>query len=103
MSVHVNTDLFTHPAVRELASQTNVAIPYGMKMTLNIDEKKVEEAMAQYGVATKTEVIDLALRELLRKKAVDRLLGSFGTLPNLPTNEELERPEKRRLAHARRR
>ena len=40
-----------------------------MKMTLNIDGKKVEEAMAQYGVATKTEVIDLALRELLRRKA----------------------------------
>ena len=74
-----------------------------MKMTLNIDGKKVEEAMAQYGVATKTEVIDLALSELLRKKAVERLLGSFGTLPNLPTNEELERPEKRRLVHARRR
>ena len=39
---------------------------------------------------TKTEVIDLALSELLRKKAVERLLGSFGALPNLPTNEELE-------------
>jgi len=74
-----------------------------MKMTLNIDGKKVEEAMIQYGVATKTEVIDLALKELLRKKAVERLLVSFGTLPNLPTNEELERPEKRRLTHARRR
>jgi len=74
-----------------------------MKMTLNIDGKKVEEAMAEYGVTTKTEVIDLALRELLRKKAVERLLGSFGKLPNLPTNEELERPEKKRLAHARRR
>jgi hypothetical protein len=61
-----------------------------MKMTLNIDQHKVEEAMAQYGVATKTEVIDLALSELLRKKAVERLLGSFGALPNLPTNEELE-------------
>lgn len=74
-----------------------------MKMTLDIDAKKVEEAMAEYGVATKTEVIDLALKELLRQKAVARLLGSFGKLPNLPTNVELERPEKKRLAHARRR
>jgi Bacterial antitoxin of type II TA system, VapB len=86
-----------------LASQTKPANPYGMKMTLDIDARKVEEAMAEYGVATKTEVIDLALKELLRKKAVERLLGSFGRLPNLPTNEELERPEKKRLAHARRR
>ena len=103
MSVHANTDLLIHPAVRKLASHTNEATSYGMKMTLNIDGKKVEEAMAEYGVATKTEVIDLALRELLRRKAVERLLGSFGTLPNLPTNEELERPEKKRQAHASRR
>lgn len=74
-----------------------------MKMTLDIDAQKVEEAMAEYGVATKTEVIDLALRELLRKRAVERVLNSFGKLPNLPTNEELEGSEKKRLAHARRR
>lgn len=91
------------PAGWRLASQPNPAISYGMKMTLDIDAKKVAEAMAEYGVETKTEVIDLALRELLRKKAVERLLGSFGKLPHLPTNEELERPEKKRLAHARRR
>ena len=61
-----------------------------MKMTLDIDPRKVEEAMAQYGVETKTEVIDLALRELLRRKAVARVLTAGGTLPGLPTNEELE-------------
>lgn len=61
-----------------------------MKMTLNIDAKKVEEAMAQYGVATKTEVIDLALKELLRKKAVERVLAGAGKLPKLPANERLE-------------
>ena len=74
-----------------------------MKMTLDIDQHKVEEAMAQYGVGTKTEVIDLALKELLRKKAVERLMGSIGKFPNMITNEELEAPEKRHLARARRR
>jgi Arc/MetJ family transcription regulator len=74
-----------------------------MKMTLDIDAKKVEEAMAQYGVATKTEIIDLALQELLRKKAVDRLLGSMGKFPDMITNEELEASEKRHLVRARRR
>ena len=76
---------------------------YGMKMTLHIDEHKVEEAMAEYGVSTKTEVIDLALRELLRQRAVDRVIASFGKHPDLPTNEELEEPEKRHIRHARRR
>jgi Arc/MetJ family transcription regulator len=74
-----------------------------MKMTLDIDEKKVEEAMAQYGVSTKTEVIDLALQELLRKKAVDRLMSSMGKFPNMITNEQLEAAEKRHLPRARRR
>jgi len=73
-----------------------------MKMTLDIDERKVAEAMAEYGVQTKTEAIDLALRELLRQKAVDRAIASFGKHLSLPTNEELEAPEKRHLRHARR-
>jgi len=72
-----------------------------MKMTLDIDAKKVEEAMAEYGVETKTEVIDLALTELLRKKAVERLLGSIGKFPAMMTNAELEAPEKRHLTRAR--
>lgn len=61
-----------------------------MKMTLDIDARKVEEAMLEYGVATKTEVIDLALRELLRKKAVSRVLAGAGKLPRLRTNEAIE-------------
>ena len=73
-----------------------------MKMTLDIDARKVEEAMAEYGVTTKTEVIDLALRELLRMKAVERLIGSVGKFPQMITNEELEAPEKRHVTHARR-
>lgn len=74
-----------------------------MKMTLDIDRHKVEEAMAQYGVGTKTEVIDLALRELLRKKAVERIMSSMGKFPNIMTNEEIEAPEKRHYERARRR
>ena len=40
-----------------------------MKMTMHIDQKKVEEAMAEYGVKTKTAVIDLALRRLTEYSA----------------------------------
>jgi Arc/MetJ family transcription regulator len=86
-----------------LASHTERVNPYGMKMTLDIDARKVEEAMAAYGVETKTEVIDLALRELLRKKAVERLIGSIGQAPQIVTNAALEEPEKRHLNRAGRR
>ncbi|HEY3754800.1 MAG TPA: type II toxin-antitoxin system VapB family antitoxin [Opitutaceae bacterium] len=74
-----------------------------MKMTLDIDPLKVEEAMAAYGVRTKTEVIDLALSELLRMRAVERATATFGQLTQLPANEELERTENRRTRRARRR
>jgi Arc/MetJ family transcription regulator len=75
-----------------------------MKMTLDIDQQKVEEAMAAYGVTTKTAVIDLALKELLRRKAVARVLAAGGKLPTLPTNEELEgSPEQNHVLHPPRR
>jgi|HubBroStandDraft_1064217.scaffolds.fasta_scaffold2248813_1 Bacterial antitoxin of type II TA system, VapB len=73
-----------------------------MKMTLHIDAIKVEEAMAEYGLKTKTELIDFALAELLRQKAVERAIASFGKHPDLPTNAELEKPEKRHIRDARR-
>lgn len=58
--------------------------------------------MTEYGLKTKTQVIDLALTELLRQKAVERAIASFGQYPNLPTNTELEKPEKRHVRDARR-
>lgn len=61
-----------------------------MKMTLDIDAEKVEEAMVEDGVATKIAVIDFALRELLRKKTVERVVAGAGKCPQLPTNEEIE-------------
>ena len=80
-----------------------MADSYGMKMTLDIDQHKVAEAMAQYGIETKTEVIDLALRELLRKKAVERLMSMQGKFPNFRTNDEIEAAEKRHYVRAARR
>jgi Arc/MetJ family transcription regulator len=75
---------------------------YGMKMTLHIDDRKVQEAMAEYGLKTKTEAIDFALAELLRQKAVERAIASFGKHPDLTTNAEIEKSEKRHTRDARR-
>jgi Arc/MetJ family transcription regulator len=80
-----------------------MADSYGMKMTLDIDQHKVEEAMAQYGVETKIEIIDLALAELLRKKAVERLMSMQGKFPNFRTNDEIEAAEKCHFVRAARR
>ena len=45
-----------------------------MKMTMHIDEKILDEVMSTFGCASKTEAVDFALRELVRK----RKLREFG-------------------------
>lgn len=38
-----------------------------MKMTMHIDEKLLERVIAAHGFASKTEAVDMALREMDRK------------------------------------
>lgn len=45
-----------------------------MKMTMHIDEDLLEEVIETFGCASKTEAVDFALRELVRKKRLKRLL-----------------------------
>ncbi len=65
-----------------------------MKITLNVDDAKVQEAMAAYGISTKTELIDYALAELLRKKRLRELMAMQGEFPEVMDNESLEKSEK---------
>ena len=46
-----------------------------MKMTLNIDDGLLERVMAVTGARTKTEAIDLALREMDRRARLIEVLG----------------------------
>lgn len=46
-----------------------------MKMTLNIDDGLLERVMAVTGAKTKTEAIDLALREMDRRARLIEVLG----------------------------
>jgi Arc/MetJ family transcription regulator len=39
-----------------------------MKMTMHIDEDLLDEVMNTFGCASKTEAVDFALKELVRKK-----------------------------------
>ena len=45
-----------------------------MKMTMHIDAKLLDEVMDTFGCVTKTDAVDFALRELVRK----RKLREFG-------------------------
>ena len=40
---------------------------YGMKMTMHIDEVLLNRVIGEYGYASKTEAVEMALRELDRR------------------------------------
>ncbi|TSA37594.1 MAG: type II toxin-antitoxin system VapB family antitoxin [Verrucomicrobiaceae bacterium] len=40
---------------------------YGMKMTMHIDEELLDRVIAAHGFASKTEAVEMALREMDRK------------------------------------
>ena len=52
-----------------------------VRSTIDIDERVLAEAMKVANVRTKKELIDLSLKELLRKKRRERLLAKFGKFP----------------------
>lgn len=51
-----------------------------MRTTLVLPDKLVNELMKLYGGETKTHLIILGLKELLRKKRVDKLTDLFGKI-----------------------
>lgn len=51
-----------------------------MRSTIDIDERVLAEAMKVAHVRTKKELIDLSLKELVRKKRRERLRAKLGKL-----------------------
>jgi len=49
------------------------------RTTLDIDDKLLEKAMHLAGARTKTEVVELALQELVRERERDLLRRELGT------------------------
>jgi len=50
-----------------------------MRTTLDLPQDLVDEAREATGMATKTEVIVFALREVVRRKRLEQLKSMFGT------------------------
>lgn len=51
-----------------------------MKTTLNIPEDLLKEAMAKSKCKTRTDTVISGLKELIRKKKIERVLSSAGKL-----------------------
>lgn len=61
----------------------------GKRTTLILDERLIEEAMEAAGTRTKTETVELALREFIRKCYREALRQDLGTFTSLMSHEEL--------------
>jgi Arc/MetJ family transcription regulator len=54
-----------------------------MKTTLNIDEQLLNEAMKIVNARTKTEAVELGLKELVNRAKREKLARLFGKEPNV--------------------
>ncbi len=64
-----------------------------MRTTLNIDDELLENALARTGLSSKTELVNLALRELIQRDAGRKLIAMGGTMPELlaPERDRMKR------------
>lgn len=62
-----------------------------MRTTIDIDDRLIEEAKKLTSVKTKKELINLSLKELIRRKRIEHLLSLFGTSPIDITPEDIKR------------
>lgn len=65
-----------------------------MRSTIEIDESLIREAKSLTGVKTKKELVELSLRELVRKKRLEHLIGLYGTSPIDLTLKDVEKFRK---------
>lgn len=62
-----------------------------MRATIDIDDKLIEEAKKLTAIKTKKELINLSLKELIRKKRIEHLISLFGTSPIDITLSDVEK------------
>ena len=62
-----------------------------MRLTIDIDERLLEEAKKLTRLKTKKEVVNLSLKELIRKKRREDLASLFGSSVVDITLNDLER------------
>ena len=54
-----------------------------MKTTINLDDDLLREAMKATGITRKTDLLNNALRALVRRAAQERIVNSAGSIPGV--------------------
>ncbi len=62
-----------------------------MRRTVVIDDKLLNEARATFGTRTIRETLEVGLREAIRRRRLEELRRSLGTIELNLTSDELER------------
>ncbi len=67
-----------------------------MRTTLDIPESLIEEARQVLGLKSKTDTVVLALRELIRRRRIEKLKALMGTLRlDIDVARSRRRPRRR--------
>ncbi|HEY0781911.1 MAG TPA: hypothetical protein VGE98_05605 [Thermoanaerobaculia bacterium] len=61
-----------------------------MKVTIDLPAKELQQVLENTEAATVSEAVCVAVRELNRRKRLQRLTEKFGTLDGFGTSEELQ-------------
>ncbi|HEC98693.1 MAG TPA: type II toxin-antitoxin system VapB family antitoxin [Nitrospirae bacterium] len=61
-----------------------------MRSTIDINDELLEEAKKLTSIKTKKELLNLSLKELIRKKRIEHLLSLYGSSPIDLTLEDIE-------------
>ena len=62
-----------------------------MRSTIEINDSLLKEALRLTGARTKRELIHLSLKELIKKKRIERLMAKMGKLPFVVTLKRLQK------------
>lgn len=71
-----------------------------MKTTIDIPDAALEDAMRFTGAKTKREAVLTALEEFNRRRRVDQFIReAAGSMPDFPSNDEVEAADVEREEH----
>jgi hypothetical protein len=71
------------------------AIFYGMRTTLDINDRLMEALMARHPGVSKTKAVEVAIEEHVRRKAVEWLLEMRGKLDIEDVSKEMRAIDRR--------
>lgn len=68
---------------------------YGMRTTLDLNDRLMEALMARYPGESKTKAVEVAIEEHLRRGAVDWLLANAGSIEIEDVSGEMRSADRR--------